>query len=770
MVLSLMPGVAFAADPPADKPVVNIEGATANDSTTYNGQPYGGLDLDNVKFTAEEIEEPLSLTSDDLDITYYEIVAEEPLQSAPIDAGHYRVELSIKADKAYRGSKSLEFDITPRELSVDKDATTYKVEKTYDGMTDAGNPTGDIGLSGVLNVDEVTATPILRAYDSPDAGTYSLLTEITLAGDKSANYTIDAEELEYIIKPKELTIQSATVTESKTYDGNTNATVTAVTFNGLVNGDLTAGVDYTTLGAYEDANVGNNKKITVTVELKNTDNTKNYIMTGSGLSLDGDITKAAVTITAKDKSAYVGDTAPQLGEDDYTVEGLVGSDVLTTKPSLAYESTPDMSKPGTVKIKASGADAGSNYKISYVDGTLTISNKPSSGGSSASSSFTVPVTGNEKTVNVSASVSGSTASVKKINDADLEKVTDGESVSIDLSGAGKNVDTAKIPTETVEKITEKSSMTVKLPAATVEFDKTATEEIADQAKGSSIELVVDDIKEVSLNAVQKESVGKLDTAIIIDAHLASNGTRLCTADNGGFGGGSAKVILPYEIKNNRKPENYSVYHVNESGKLEKLNAVYDEALKASVFEIEHFSVYAVAYDQFVDIDANAYYYDAVKWAAANGITDGTDSTHFSPNGISNRAQMVTFLWRAAGKPEPTITETPFTDLDPDKYYYKAVLWAYENGITDGTTATTFEPNTNVSRAQVVTFLWRYAGKPVVDYFMNMSDVESGKYYTEAVRWALAEKITDGTTATTFSPNDDCLRGQIVTFLYRDFAK
>ena len=430
--------------------------------------------------------------------------------------------------------------------------------------------------------------------------------------------------------------------------------------------------------------------------------------------------------------------------------------------------------------KYSGADEFySNHTVSYVDSaeakSVMLAEKSSGSGDSGDAEnytpiITVPVSGNENTVKVSATVRGNTATVKKIADADIEKVTEGESVSIDLSNAGKKVDTAKIPTETVEKIAEKSAMTVKLPVATVEFDKAATEEIADQAKGSNIELVVDDIKEVSLNAVQKESVKKLDTAIIIDAHLASNGSKLCTADNGGFGGGSAKVILPYEIKNNRKPENYSVFYVNEAGKLEKLNAVYDEELKAFVFEIEHFSVYAVAFEQFVDIDANAYYYDAVKWAVANGVTDGVDATHFNPSGITNRAQMVTFLWKAAGKPEPTITETPFTDLDPDWYYYKAVLWAYENGITDGTSATTFEPNKNVSRAQVVTFLWRYAGKPYVDYFMNMSDVASGMYYTEAVRWALAEKITEGTTTTTFSPNDDCLRGQIVTFLYRDFAK
>ena len=384
---------------------------------------------------------------------------------------------------------------------------------------------------------------------------------------------------------------------------------------------------------------------------------------------------------------------------------------------------------------------------------------------------TVPVSGDENTVKVSAKISGNTATVKKIKDADLEKVTEGEGVTIDLSGAGKNIDTAKIPTETVEKIAEKRSKTVKLPVAAVEFDKAATEEIVDQAKGSNIELVVDDVKEVSLNAVQKESVKKLDTAVIIDAYLESNGSRLCTADNGGFGGGKAKVILPYEIKNNRTAENYSVFYVSEEGRLEKLNAEYDEELEAFVFEIEHLSNYALAYDDylmpFVDVPTDEYY-DAIKWAAKNAVTDGVDPVHFNPTGITNRAQMVTFLWKLAGRPEPTISECPFTDVKEGSYYYKAVLWAYENGVTDGTSETTFEPEKNMSRAEAVTFLWKYEGRPYVDYYMEMTDVNEEAYYAEAVRWALAEKITKGTSETTFSPDGDCLRNQIVTFLYRLF--
>lgn len=579
----------------------------------------------------------------------------------------------------------------------------------------------------------------------------------------TGNFT-GSKQVSFVITPKPLSNDALTITGTYTYTGDNIVPTFTVKDGDIVLDDETYSSSFENNKLAHSDSGEDAPKVSVILS-------GNYSGT---LSKTFAIAKKPVTITAKDKSAYVGEAAPQLGDNDYTVTGLVGDDTLTTKPALAYESTPDMTKSGTVAIKASDADAGSNYVISYVDGTLTISNRPYSGGDSSSSTVTVPVSGNENSVKVQATVSGSTATVKQIKEADLAKVADGESVSIDLSSAGKNVDTVKIPTQTVEKIAEKSSMTVKLPVAAVEFDKAATEEIVDQAKGSNIELVVDDIKEVSLNAVQKEAVKKLDTAVIIDAYLVSNGTRLCTEDKGGFGRGKANVILPYEIKNNRSAANYSVYYVDDEGNRQKLDAKYDEELKAFVFEIQHFSVYAVAYDEyvmpFVDVPETAYYYDAVKWAAANAITSGTDATHFNPLGITTRGQMVTFLWNAAGKPEPASTTCKFTDIKEGSYYYKAVLWAYEEGITDGTSETTFEPDINVSRAQVVTFLWRYAGKPVVNYWMQMTDIASGQYYTEAVRWALSEKITDGTSKTTFSPNDDCLRGQIVTFLYRNFGK
>lgn len=169
---------------------------------------------------------------------------------------------------------------------------------------------------------------------------------------------------------------------------------------------------------------------------------------------------------------------------------------------------------------------------------------------------------------------------------------------------------------------------------------------------------------------------------------------------------------------------------------------------------------------FVDVQADAYYADAVAWALQNKITSGTGETTFSPHGFCSRAQAVTFLWRAFGRPEPKTTVNPFTDVRPGDYYYKAVLWAVGNGVTSGTSTTTFSPNDTCSRAQIVTFLWRSAGSPVVGNTGVFSDVKASSYYVNAVDWAVHTGVTSGTSKTTFSPNSDCVRGQIVTFLYR----
>ena len=173
---------------------------------------------------------------------------------------------------------------------------------------------------------------------------------------------------------------------------------------------------------------------------------------------------------------------------------------------------------------------------------------------------------------------------------------------------------------------------------------------------------------------------------------------------------------------------------------------------------------------FIDVKASDFFYEPVKWAVNNKITNGTSSTTFSPYKNCNRAEIVTFLWRAAGSPEPTSTRNPFTDVNSvrDASYYKAILWASQKGITAGTNATTFSPYQECTRSQIVTFLYRYAGKPSGYYsnpFKDVDSVNEASYYN-AILWAVGKGITQGTSTTTFSPYASCTRGEAVTFLYR----
>ena len=169
---------------------------------------------------------------------------------------------------------------------------------------------------------------------------------------------------------------------------------------------------------------------------------------------------------------------------------------------------------------------------------------------------------------------------------------------------------------------------------------------------------------------------------------------------------------------------------------------------------------------FTDVPAGAYYEEAVGWAVDKGITMGTSESTFTPDGVCTRAQAVTFLWRAAGSPAAKATSLPFADVKAGSYYDDAVRWAVENGITVGTSATSFSPNATCSRAQIVTFLWRAQKSPAAGSANPFADVAGSAYYADAVLWAVQKDITKGTGATAFSPDANCIRAQIVTFLYR----
>ena len=359
------------------------------------------------------------------------------------------------------------------------------------------------------------------------------------------------------------------------------------------------------------------------------------------------IQKAIITVKAKDQSAYVGDKVPALSEDSYTVSGLVGEEKLTTQPTVKYvgadgnEIVPDMTKTGEVKISASGAVASDNYTIRYEDGKLTVSTRPSSGGSSNDSSYTVSV---DKTKNGAITVSPKSAS-----------------------------------------------------------------------KGDTVTVTV-----------KPDKGYELDTLKILD----KNGDKVkLTEKNGKY-----TFVMP-------------------AGKVTVKSSFAEEAPEQI----------------FADVPVDAYYYEAVKWAAEKGITGGIGNGLFAPDLNCTRAQIVTFLWRAAGSPEPKGTVS-FADVSAGSYYAKAVAWAVENGITGGTGNGLFSPDATCTRAQSAAFLYRAAGSPAVNGSAGFSDVAADAYYAQAVAWAKEHGITDGIGGGLFGSANDCTRAQIAAFLWRLYAE
>ena len=476
-------------------------------------------------------------------------------------------------------------------------------------------------------------------------------TDYTITHDKdtekftvnfTGNYNGSAAE-SYTVEPGALEVTS------EGYSGTYNGQPHGITVNAPEGAAVTYSSDGTSYDN-DNAPIQYQNAGTYVVYFKVTQGKKK--VTGSQIiSID----KTTITVTANSHSVTVGGAMPTL---TYSDQGRVTDDNWIVEPMVS--SSADLDKAGTYTINVYGGDAGSNYEIEYVSGTLTVREE--------SEPEQPPVTPGDDDDDSRPSGGSSSSPTTRYT------------VSVD---AGRNGDVTVSPSRA--------------------------------GRGDTVTITV-----------EPDEGYELDELIVTDA----DGDEITVRDRGN---GRYTFTMP-------------------RGRV---------TVEATFVEIAEEPETL----PFVDVPTGAYYYDAVAWAVENDITTGTSATTFGPDIICTRAQMVTFLWRAAGSPEPESTVNPFTDVSAGAYYYDAVLWAVEQGITNGTSASTFSPDATVTRGQTVTFLWRYDGSTAVSG-SSFVDVAADAYYADAVTWAASEGVTTGTSATTFSPDNDCTRAQIVTFLYR----
>lgn len=385
---------------------------------------------------------------------------------------------------------------------------------------------------------------------------------------------------------------------------------------------------------------------------------------------------------------------------------------------------------------------------------------------------TKPSTPENGKIDIEVKVSDGKATIT-IDEKDIENAIKGgaDEIIIDASSIG-NVTEIKLPSSIVDQTKGKDvSVTVTLPTGSITLDKDAIENMSG---GKEISIGFKNSDASALSPAQNSALGdKITVEVVVDMQIVEG-----TAVKSTFGKGKLTVSIPYTPKSGENVNKLSVWYIKDDGSIEVKGGKYNFETKAFVFETEHLSRYILVNTEevslFADVDLNAYYAEAVNWAAEKGIAGGIGNNMFAPEEGCTRAQIVSFLWRAAGSPEPKNAANIFTDVNSNEYYYKAVLWAVENGITSGTGEDKFSPNEACTRAQAVCFIYRYAvsnGNGFTGAWMyNLPFTDVEQWCFEAVAWCYKEGITGGTSEDKFSPNEPCTRAQIVSFLYRMLNK
>ena len=724
----------------------------------------------------------------------------------------------------HKGSATVNPSVTQKEVTVT--AGSYKVSKTYDGTTNAGTATGELNVTGILSADSgvtVKVTPV--AYTSANVGGQtSMNVSIALDGTEKDNYKIKNGATTVSV-PCEVTKAMLTVEGTGTASGTYGDKLSGLTVSGLTakrNGTVVPGT--WSLTGNTVPNAGDNGTYTATFTPES--GVDNYdALTKDGVTLN--ITKAAYGNQSVSGSAKYGTTGSvdlsrylAAGGSFGTITTADSEKVLSGDPvmegnSLKFTFVNDASKANkmaTITVPVTGA---TNYESYTITVTVTVNDKTTPVVTAPTAKTRLVYNGADQVLIDAGSTTGGTLQYSLTSGSDysteLPKAKNAGTYTVYYKVTG-NDGYADVPENSVSVSVAKRTISVKADNKSMTENGTLptfTVTYGNFASGDS-EATVIETKATAFCTADGASTGSFPITVSGTTALKSgmdtnyevgtpeSGTLTVNPRSSGGGGGGGSSVSTYSVtvgktengsisvspKSASKGDTVTVTVTPNKGytletltvldkngkelKLTEKNGKYTFTMPAGKVEVKvTFMDDNTMLNFFVDVKADNYFYDAVMWAAEKGITSGTDATHFSPNAACTRAQIVTFLWRAAGSPEPKGTGS-FADIPADSYYTKAVAWAVENGITGGTGDGKFSPNATCTREQAVAFLYRASGSPAVSGGSAFNDVAANAYYADAVAWAEKNEITGGIGGGLFGSGNDCTRAQIVTFLYRTY--
>ena len=557
------------------------------------------------------------------------------------------------------------------------------------------------------------------------------------------NDNVGSKTVELTIGPKDVTVSGITAA-NKVYDGKNTAAVNAdgATFTGKVDGDE---LTITATGTFTDANVGNDKTVNLTLGALGGTSVANYT-----LATNGNQTTTTANITARDLTIKPEpNQSKKFGDADPTM--------LSYLPTGAVDGqNPDF----TGALSRAEGEAVGQYDITL--GDLALKDN----GAFKASNYTLKMDSHAEKFEIT---KADALTLKDITVSQKYTVTTEQSKDIGRAGMPE-----KAGTLTYAKGTESKTGSVKVDSWSVDSTTgKVSYKLSNGAADDTVTLPVI-IKstnyadatvnvKITLTKPSYSGGGSYTPSYTVSVDKTENGTITVSPKSASKGDTVTITVKPdkgYELEMLK-----ALDKDGDALKLTEKNGKYTFKMPSGKVTVKGSFVEEAPVQIFKDVPTDAYYYEAVKWAAEKGITGGVGNGLFAPNQPCTRAQIVTFLWRAAGSPAPK-NMSSFADVPADAFYAKAVAWAVENGITGGTGDGKFSPDATCTRAQSVTFLYRAAGSPKVSSSAEFGDVATNTYYADAVAWAAKNGITGGIGGGLFGSNNDCTRAQIVTFLYR----